>query len=348
MGIHFYLRKLKPGLDSLGFAIDLLMIALVIINLAWLTFDWFFGFTLISGFLSQQAPAFHNWYESEIHSHFLFYDLFFVAIYLTEFFIRWAIAIARGTYHRWFFYPFVHWYDLLGCIPVGGFRWLRLLRVITLMLRLQRMGIIDMRDTRPGRFLIKYYNVVLEELSDRVVLNVLGGLQREVREGNPLVHRIEQEVLAPRKQLLIDHLADRLVYASGELHGRYRSELGSYLAQLTDEALSATRNGARLAAIPVAGPRAIALIRDTVQELGLALADQLHDDITAADNRSKLDSLLEGLIDSSVRKDQQINTLIRDTLLEILDQVKAQVAVQRWKLAEQQTPEREEENQPPG
>ncbi len=89
--------------------------------------------------------------------------------------IRWAVAIARGTYHRWFFYPFVHWYDLLGCIPVGSFRWLRILRVVSLMFRLQKMGVVDFRDTYIGRSVIKYYRILVEEVSDRVVINVLEG-----------------------------------------------------------------------------------------------------------------------------------------------------------------------------
>src|SRR5690606_42147929 len=51
--------------------------------------------------------------------------LLFVSVYLTEFSIRWLVAIARRTHERWFYFPFVHWYDLLGCIPVGSFRWLQ-------------------------------------------------------------------------------------------------------------------------------------------------------------------------------------------------------------------------------
>ena len=339
MSVHLYLRKVKPGLDSLGFLIDLLMIALVIINLLWLTFDWLFGFGFISNHIAQLSPAFHEFYATEVHANFLYYDLWFVAVYLTEFSIRWAVAVARQTYHRWFFYPFIHWYDLLGCIPVGGFRWLRLLRVITLLSRLQRTGIIDMSDTAAGRFFIKYYNVLVEEISDRVVLNVLEGVQREVREGNPLLHRIESEVLAPRRQQLVDHLAERIIQASTGIHGRYRDALGEYLARLTDEALAATRSGARLAAIPVAGPRAISMIRETVQELGVALADQLLDDISATENRATLDRLLEDLLGDAIGDTNQISTLVQDTLLEVLEQIKAQVSVQRWKLAEERARE---------
>lgn len=318
-----------------GFIVDVLMIALVIVNLLLIIFDWLFAFASINTLFQQQLPAFHNLYSSTIHSNFIFYDLWFVAVYLSEFTIRWLIAVFRQTYHRWFFYPFVHWYDLIGCIPVDAFRWLRLLRVISLVYRLQRTGIIDLSKTTAWKFSLKYYNVLIEEISDRVVLNVLDGVQQEVREGNPLAHRIENEVLKPRASQLLDYLAERITHTIEKSHKRYRDDLGSYLAQLTDEALSDTRSGAALAAVPVLGPRAIALLGNTVRELGIALVDQLVDDIRSPGNRDKIDEVLQALIEDAAVEPGQINQLVTETLLDILEQVIAQVEVQQWKVREQ-------------
>ena len=58
------------------------------------------------------------------------YDLAFVVIFLTEFCVRWVAAVVRKTYMRWYFFPFIHWYDLIGCIPLGGARIFRFLRII--------------------------------------------------------------------------------------------------------------------------------------------------------------------------------------------------------------------------
>ncbi len=185
MKIKLHPEKLKLNLDTVGFVIDLLMIALVILNLGLILFDWLFQVPPVQGFLADMTPAFHAFYRDTIHSNFLFYDLCFVAVYLTEFVIRWIVAIARSTYHRWFFYPFAHWYDLLGCIPVGSFRWLRILRVVGLVMRLQRMGIIDLSQTWLGQTILKYYGIVVEEVSDRVVINVLSGAQARDRWRQP-------------------------------------------------------------------------------------------------------------------------------------------------------------------
>lgn len=331
MSVHFNLKRLRPNLDGLGFLIDVGMILLVIANLSLILFDWIYRVEAVQSAMETYTPDFYRFYSDSIHANFFEIDLAFVSVYLTEFVIRWAAAVARHTYHRWFFYPFVHWYDLLGCIPVGSFRWLRILRVVSLMFRLQKMGVVDFRDTYLGRTLIKYYKVLMEEISDRVVINVLEGAQREIRTGGPMMHRIEREVLAPRREQLVDYLAGRIAAATHRSHDQYRDRLGEYLVYLTDEAVQRTAAGRRLAQMPVAGPRAIALLGDTVRDSGTALVDQLVEDISSPANRPRLDALIDDIISASGGGGEQLNEMVKQTLLEILDHVKAQVAVQHWK-----------------
>lgn len=331
MSIRWHRDKIRADLDGLGLLVDLLMIALVIINLSLILFDWLFSAAPVRELLGLLLPTFTAFYADTIHSDFIFWDLLFVSVYLTEFSIRWIIAIARQTHARWFYYPFIHWYDLLGCIPVGGFRWLRILRVISLLYRLQRTGIVDLRETWLGKTLLRYYGILVEEISDRVVINVLEGAQNEISQGSPLTHRIESQVLAPRRPELVDFAARRLIDISSRTHQRWRAPLGDYLTTLTDAALARTSSGARLAAIPVAGPRALALIGDTVRELGLALSDQLVADLQNDAHRGQLDALLDDLIRHAAGDREQLDRLLRETLLGILEQVKAEVAVQRWR-----------------
>jgi hypothetical protein len=336
MAIHWHADKLRPGWQTLGLAVDIIMIVLVIANLALIIFDWLFASATIQSVLQSHTPGFFTFYKDTIHSDFIRYDLMFVAVYLTEFVIRWGFAIVRQTYHRWFFFPFVHWYDLLGCIPVGSFRWLRVLRIVSLVMRLQRMGVIDLSDTWIGQTVLKYYRILIEELSDRIVTNVLEGMQRQIRQGNPLIHRIEDDVLAPRRTQLVDFLAERIARGAEATHQQYRDELGRYLSYLTDEAISETPSGRRLAALPVAGPRAIALLGDTVREIGTALVDQMVEDISNPTYRSRLDEVLDSLITQAAGDRGRLNDLVRDTTLDILEQVKIEVNVKQWKLAEQQ------------
>ena len=332
MSIHLHRERLRFNLDALGLLIDVLMIVLIFANLALILFDWFFDIARVQAVLLQLSPAFFTFYRDTIHADFTYWDLMFVSVYLTEFVIRWGFAIGRRSYERWFFYPFAHWYDLLGCIPVGSFRWLRVLRLVSLGYRLQRQGIVDFADSWLGKTLLGWYAILVEEISDRVVINVLEGAQRELRTETPLVHRIEREVLRPRKGELVDFVVTTLVSTLERTHHRWRESLGHYIAHLTREALAQTPAGSKLRAIPGAGPRLLETVSAQAEEIGLALADQLIADLRDPANRATLDSIVESILIRAGGDRKVLDRLIRDTLLDLLEQVKEQVAIQQWRL----------------
>jgi len=139
--------KLKNERGLLLLVVDLLMILLVIVNLFYIVVEWHFSFELVRNLLKTHLPAFHDWYDSTLHRNFLLYDIWFVSVFVIEFLIRWFFAIYHKRYHKWFFYPFLHWYDVLGCIPLGSFRFLRIFRVASMVLRLHKMEVIDLRQS---------------------------------------------------------------------------------------------------------------------------------------------------------------------------------------------------------
>ena len=331
MTIRVHREKLRADLDTLGYAIDIAMLVLIAANLALILFDWMFQAHMVKQLLHTWTPDFFSFYDQVIHDDFVFWDGLFVAVYLTEFIVRWGFAIGRSSYERWYYFPFAHWYDLLGCIPVGSFRWLRVLRVVSLLYRLQKRGIIDLSSTWLGAMIIRYYRVLVEEISDRVVINVLDGAQRELRTDAPLVHRIERDVLMPRKQALIDFALDTFGDVVAQSHQRWREPLGSYLASLTRAALADTRIGASINAIPGAGTRLMAALSAQTEEIGLAFADQLIEDLNNPANRATLEAVVEGIVVRAGGDRTVLDNLIRDTLLDLLEQIKLQVAVQQWR-----------------
>lgn len=337
MKIKLHIENLHPNLDGLRFLVDVLMILLVLANLGLILFDWLYQVGFIEQGLQRWTPLFHAFYRDQIHANFSTIDLAFVSVYLAEFVISWTVAACRRTYYRWFFYPFIHWYDLLGCIPVGSFRWLRILRLVSIGYRLQRLGVVDFSQTLPGRMVASGYDVLAEEISDRVVIKVLQGAQREIRSGGQMMQRIESEVLAPRRDQLVDYLVERIIEVARRSHDQYRAPLSDYLLHVTDEAIRRTAAGRKLAAIPVAGPAAIALLGETVRDAGTVLVDQIVADVTSPAHREQLDTLIDSLFSAGHGGRRQLNQLVRETLVEVLDQVQAQVSVQHWKQNDNQS-----------
>jgi len=318
--------------ELIYFMVDMLMLSLILVNLAWILFDGLYASHLVRDTLLQIWPAFIEVYDP-IHQNFSAFDLVFVAIFVTELLIRWAIAIWQGTYHKWWFYPFIHWYDTLGCIPVGSFRFLRVFRIVSILFRLQRNRVIDLTRTyvfRQGR---KYYNIMVEEVSDRVVLNVLGGVRDEVHQGSPLADTILRDVVAPRKSDLAEWLSDRIQAVVTAHYGHYRPELRSYVDASIEKAVKDNPEVAALEAIPLIGSTIRQTLERSIADIVFRVLDGLVRDLASEGNKVVIEESAGVFLDTLLfeEEDTRLELAVRNMVIESLDRISEQVRVQQWK-----------------
>lgn len=324
--------NLKKSHQTIWLIIDFAMLGLLILNLALIIFDSIYAFSAIEGFFEARTPGFHSLYEP-IHENFLFYDLIFVGIFLTEFFVRWGYAVKASIYDRWYFYPFIHWYDLVGCIPVGSFRFLRILRVISIIYRLHQYNIIDVTSTKLYRFFNFYYEAFMEELSDRIVIKVLSGVQMEVRHGSPLFERIQHDIIFPRRDMLTNWISDRVAQAAREGYVPNRGALRSYLEDRVDTALKENLELSRLRFLPVVGPTIQETLEEAVGDIVANVIHQILEDLASASNHAFIEDIVNVMMpdpEQSHGRSPENEALI-NLILEILDAVKAQVRVKHWR-----------------
>lgn len=314
--------------------IDFFMVGLLLINLCLIIFDWLFAYDLVSEWLASWAPHFRQWYATAVHPNFLLIDLLFVALFLLDFLLSWIVAVVQGLYHRWFFYPFVHWYDLLGCVPLAGFRFLRLLRVVTILYRLHRAGVVDLKESVLGRTASKYYDVLVEEVSDRVVIKMISDVQQEVRSGGPLMEKIVSDVIRPRKRELVEWLSGRLQTATASNYREYRDELEAYIRSRVTTALEKNREFSRLESVPVVGQVVKARVERGVADV---VAEAMHGfarDLASEQNERFVSEVVDLVFDAMLahEEDSELNRMVVETVDRALEMVKRQVAVQQWKL----------------
>ena len=333
--ISYNLENIKKSRQGIFLALDLVMLSLVVVNLSWLIFDTLFTSDFFRSLLHWLSPQFTEFYGGNVHPNFVAYDLVFVTLFLTELMVRWIVAIRQKTYHKWFFYPFVHWYDVLGCIPVGSFRWLRLLRVISVLYRLQKYEIIDLSKSYPYRFVKKYANIVVEELSDRVVVNVLDGVQDEIKTGSPVVGRVAREVLLPHKQVMIEWLAGRVNAVTDSVYEPRKQDLNRYIDKIISDAISADPKVAALGKLPVVGGPLTDVIENTVSDIVFNVIDTLVGDIGHKDTDSLMKELFDMVLDRVIEPSDTLNEVGRLILLDAIDVIKEEVQVQQWKLKEE-------------
>lgn len=263
-----------------------------------------------------------------IHENFILYDLAFIVIFLTEFCVRWCAAIVRKTYMRWYFFPFIHWYDLVGCIPLGGARIFRFLRLISIFYRLQKYEIIDLRNTAVFRFILFYYDVFVEELSDRIVVKVLSDAQKDIAAGSPLLDDISQQVIATRLPVLSQWLSSVLVHIGESIEdGEHVNSVRNHVQKSVGKAVRTNAEISNLKYVPVLGRTIENTLEQSVTDIVTQSIINLLKDVTP----EKIDDFVDHGIGRFSSEDHMLDQEVLLIVNECIELVKLHVSQQRWK-----------------
>lgn len=325
-------ENLKSSHQLTWFIIDFVMLGLLILNLGLIIWDSTYSFVAVQNLLQEYAPALKESYHP-VHERFIFYDMIFVFIFLGEFALRWGYSIKARVYDRWYFYPFIHWYDLVGCIPIGGLRFLRVLRIISIIYRLHQYKIIDVTSSRLYQFVNFYYDAFMEELSDRIVLKVLSGVQEEVKRGSPLFERIQSDILFPRREMLSDWLSERVALAAQHGYIPNRGALRVYLENRVDHALKQNLELSRLKYLPVVGPTIQDTLENAVGDIVANVVHQILEDLASSTNHAFIDDIVKVFLPDPAQgltEDREKEALIT-LILEVIDAIKDQIHVKHWR-----------------
>lgn len=319
--------NLRASHEAPWLLLDLVMLGLLFLNLVWLIFDSLFATEFVFNALFDWFPNFTQAYEP-IHQNFLLVDLVFISIFLTEFVVRWIAAVVRKTYLRWYFFPFIHWYDLVGCIPLGATRIFRFLRIISILHRLHKFKIIDLNETALFRFIAFYYDVLVEELSDRIVVKVLSDAQKDISAGSPLIDDITQQVLLPRRPIITEWAASTLNHIGHSiLHPEHGQVIRDHVLNSVGKAIRGNDHINAMKIVPVVGSTIERTLEAAVTDIVTQSIINLLNDLTP-------EQIEQFMINGLEQETEQERALDKEVLLvvnEALELVKHYVGDKRWK-----------------
>ncbi|MCB4794834.1 ion transporter [Pseudomonas sp. NP21570] len=315
--------------DQLHAAWEAFIVLLVCINLSLILFDSLFALQPVSAVLADLVPELHARYQQSVHANFQYIDLGFVAIFVLDVLLGWTVALFERRYARWYYYPFAHWYDVLGCIPLAGLRWLRVLRVGALLIRLQRLGLVDMRGWAIYGLFSRYYYLLIEELSDRVMVRLFGRLQQEIGASDDLSRRLLQEVVRPRKQRLLNDISRRL---QDMLETGYRDNRGAiegYVSQLIHQALQNNPEMHNLRRLPL-GNRLASTLDDALSDIAARLLQGAVEGMRGPQFQALAGNLADEFFDAWVYQDKNTDLALEELLVDVIEVLKQQVLDRRW------------------
>ncbi|MGB1201808.1 MAG: ion transporter, partial [Cognaticolwellia aestuarii] len=224
--------------------------------------------------------------------------------------------------------PFIHWYDLVGCIPLGGARIFRFLRVFSILYRLQKYEIIDLRNTPVFRFITFYYDVFVEELSDRIVVKVLSDAQKDIAAGSPLIDDISQQVISSRLPILTQWLSSIMVHVGESIeHNDHGESVRSHVQKSVGKAVRGNSQVSTLKLVPVLGSTIEKTLEQSVTDIVTQSIINLLKDITP----EKIDDFVEHGLGRFSSEDHMLDQEVLLIVNECLELVKHHVSQQRWK-----------------
>ncbi|WP_264788946.1 ion transporter [Aureispira anguillae] len=322
-------QNIKGPLQWLSVLTDLAMLGLTIFDLLWLMFDALYTMHTVQAFVDPILPFYRS-----IHQDFYVYDGIIVSIFITEFIGRWLIAIYQKTYDKWFFYPFIHWYDVLGCFPTGSFRILRLFRIIGLTYRLHKWQVIDLHNYALINILRHYYNIAIEEISDRVVIKVLEETKNEINRGQPINDAIVQEVIRPRQSEITTILSQVIQDGVREKYPQYRKLLAKHISKTVQDTVSKNPEVQQIERIPVVGAPIQQSLNSATSQIVFGVIDRLILDISAAKNQKTISLVLDSVLEVFLQHPSLQNSDLSNALIiDSIDLIVKRVQVKQWKNA---------------
>lgn len=259
--------------------------------------------------------------------YFLYIDLFFICIFLIEFLYSWRQAVVRLGREQKVLYPIYHWYDIVSCIPLPQLRFLRLLRILAVYYRLVRSDVINIRNSKLYQSILKYQAIVMEEISDRVAINILTNIQDKTRLGGSR-ELIEDTLRANRAEIrnVIVASLQRIDLPTLQLR---QPELTDTIANLVIQSVQATDEYKRLSSLPlVSGLVANLISEERVSRMSEQAMDAFlaawQKQLRSAEMQSILSELVDDVLDQvlELALDDRIQHLIQDINLKILEELK--------------------------
>ena len=118
---------------------DIFMVFIIIFNLFCLAANFFLMSSIGAWFFEHiHLPQVLSFYRTHLHPWVITSEAWFIGFLIIELLVRWGIAIVYKHHKRWFFFPFIHWYEILAIIP--QLRFLRLSRAGIIAYRLHELG----------------------------------------------------------------------------------------------------------------------------------------------------------------------------------------------------------------
>lgn len=312
---------------------DIFMMIIIVVNLFCLCLNAFLMSNFGAWFFDQiQLNYVLEFYKTSLHPWVIKTESWFITFLIIELFIRWFIAIINKHHARWFFFPFIHWYEILAIIPY--LRFLRLIRAGVIAYRLYQMGYKVFPENIQKKAIF-YYGVIMEELSDRVVVTVIDGIKQELDTSSShkqIIHNLVDHHRELFSKALAEVLQESLATELKAQQNHITQNVGQIVRQAIEDTPQLTQ---LLRLIPIAG----SMIENQIQNIGQQLGENITQGLIHPFTQGSVTQpnttyqLISEKISQLNIENHTLEELVESAVYESLDALRKQVIIKQWQVA---------------
>mgnify|MGYP006272618283 FL=1 len=309
---------------------DIFMVFIIVFNLFCLGMNFFLMSNIGEWFFNTiHLYSVLEFYRSYLHPWVITTEAWFIIFLIVELAIRWLLSIIQKHHARWWFFPFIHWYEIVAIIP--HFRFLRLFRAGIIAYRLHELGYKVVPDSIRLKAIF-YYRVVMEELSDRVVITVIDGIKHEL-DTSSSHKKIIHDLVDHHRQLFTVTLSSMLQESLAKALQQQQPIITQKVGHIVNQAIEDTPELTQLLRlIPIVGSRIEQQIQSIGQRLGENITAGLIEPFTVGSFERPNENYL--LIAEKVNQlnidNQYLEELVESVVYESLEAIRKQVKVKQW------------------
>ena len=315
---------------KLFLAYDIFMVFIIVFNLFCLGMNFFLMSNIGEWFFNTiHLPSVLEFYRTYLHPWVITTEAWFIIFLITELAVRWLLSIVQKHHARWWFFPFIHWYEILAIIP--HLRFLRLFRAGIIAYRLYELGY----KVIPDNIRIKamfYYSVIMEELSDRVVITVIDGIRHEL-ETSSTHKKIIHDLVDHHRELFTITLSSMLQESLAKALQQQQPVVTQKVGINVNQAIEGTPELTQLLRlIPIVGGRIEQQIQSIGQRLGENISAGLIEPFTAGSPHRPNENyqLIAEKVSALNIDNQYLEELVESVVFESLEAIRKQVKIKQW------------------
>lgn len=177
----------------------------------------------------------------------------------------------------------------------------------------------------------------VEEISDKVVSNVIENVQEEVQKDNPLLQKIATQVLLPKKDKIDKWLNDKISETITLTYYKHRYELNDYLQTVVRKSVNENPEIKRITLIPGLGKQIALALESSISNITFNVVDNAIEDMAKNRHVPAVEDItghLLGSLSLDHPQNEDLNILMKQIVHDTLEMVKRQVEIKMWLIKE--------------